>query len=85
MSGLALFSLSLRLLDVSRVEFSSELASLPAFCCVHCHGVDALSLHGSRHERMHTGRPHHVEDAGKCCLEDDLVNLEVLDEVLNVW
>ncbi|XP_017174531.1 myosin-IIIb isoform X7 [Mus musculus] len=34
----------------------------------------------TRHERMHTGRPHRVEDAGKCCLEDDLVNLEVLDE-----
>ncbi|GAB1286410.1 Myosin-IIIb [Apodemus speciosus] len=37
----------------------------------------------SRHERMHTGRSHRVEDAGNCCLEDDLVNLEVLDEVLN--
>lgn len=34
---------------------------------------------------MHTGRPHRVEDAGKCCLEDDLVNLEVLDEVLDAW
>ncbi|KAF5910734.1 hypothetical protein HPG69_004823 [Diceros bicornis minor] len=29
---------------------------------------------------MHTGRPYHVEDAEKYCLEDDLVNLEVLDE-----
>lgn len=34
----------------------------------------------SRRERMHTGRPYHVEDAEKYCLEDDLVNLEVLDE-----
>ncbi|XP_057406926.1 myosin-IIIb [Balaenoptera acutorostrata] len=29
---------------------------------------------------MHTRRPYHVEDAEKYCLEDDLVNLEVLDE-----
>ncbi|XP_074255595.1 myosin-IIIb isoform X3 [Saimiri boliviensis] len=34
----------------------------------------------SQHERMHTRRPYHVEDAEKYCLEDDLVNLEVLDE-----
>ncbi|XP_038440725.1 myosin-IIIb isoform X5 [Canis lupus baileyi] len=34
----------------------------------------------SRHERMHTRRPYHVENAEKYCLEDDLVNLEVLDE-----
>ncbi|KAM6174689.1 myosin-IIIb [Erethizon dorsatum] len=34
----------------------------------------------ARHERMHTGRPYHVENAEKYCLEDDLVNLEVLDE-----
>ncbi|CAD7690588.1 unnamed protein product [Nyctereutes procyonoides] len=34
----------------------------------------------TRHERMHTRRPYHVENAEKCCLEDDLVNLEVLDE-----
>uniref|UniRef100_A0A8D1JYH9 non-specific serine/threonine protein kinase n=1 Tax=Sus scrofa TaxID=9823 RepID=A0A8D1JYH9_PIG len=34
----------------------------------------------TRHERMHTRRPYHVEDAEKYCLEDDLVNLEVLDE-----
>ncbi|XP_010601142.3 LOW QUALITY PROTEIN: myosin-IIIb [Loxodonta africana] len=34
----------------------------------------------TRHERMHTKRPYHVEDAEKYCLEDDLVNLEVLDE-----
>lgn len=33
---------------------------------------------------MHTSRPYHVEDAEKYCLEDDLVNLEVLDEVLNI-
>ncbi|ELW71547.1 Myosin-IIIb [Tupaia chinensis] len=29
---------------------------------------------------MHTRRPYHVENAEKYCLEDDLVNLEVLDE-----
>ncbi|XP_006972464.1 myosin-IIIb [Peromyscus maniculatus bairdii] len=34
----------------------------------------------TRHERMHTRRPYRVEDADKYCLEDDLVNLEVLDE-----
>ncbi|XP_060033710.1 myosin-IIIb [Erinaceus europaeus] len=34
----------------------------------------------TRHERMHTRKPYHVEDAEKHCLEDDLVNLEVLDE-----
>uniref|UniRef100_A0A8C0N3K3 non-specific serine/threonine protein kinase n=2 Tax=Canis lupus familiaris TaxID=9615 RepID=A0A8C0N3K3_CANLF len=34
----------------------------------------------TRHERMHTRRPYHVENAEKYCLEDDLVNLEVLDE-----
>nr|XP_044624674.1 myosin-IIIb isoform X5 [Equus asinus] len=34
----------------------------------------------SQHERMHTRRPYRVEDAEKYCLEDDLVNLEVLDE-----
>ncbi|XP_036109240.1 myosin-IIIb [Molossus molossus] len=33
-----------------------------------------------RRERMHTRRPYHVEEAEKYCLEDDLVNLEVLDE-----
>lgn len=33
---------------------------------------------------MHTRRPYRVEDAEKYCLEDDLVNLEVLDEVLNI-
>ncbi|XP_006866753.1 PREDICTED: myosin-IIIb [Chrysochloris asiatica] len=34
----------------------------------------------TRHERMHTRRPYHVEGVEKYCLEDDLVNLEVLDE-----
>ncbi|XP_069877361.1 myosin-IIIb isoform X6 [Dipodomys merriami] len=34
----------------------------------------------TRHERMHTRRPYRVEDAEKYCLEDDLVNLEVLNE-----
>ncbi|KAF6361851.1 myosin IIIB [Rhinolophus ferrumequinum] len=34
----------------------------------------------TRRARMHTRRPYHVEDAEKYCLEDDLVNLEVLDE-----
>ncbi|KAF7480158.1 Hypothetical predicted protein [Marmota monax] len=29
---------------------------------------------------MHTRGPYHVQDAEKYCLEDDLVNLEVLDE-----
>lgn len=33
---------------------------------------------------MHTRGPYHVGDAEKYCLEDDLVNLEVLDEVLNI-
>ncbi|XP_075385245.1 myosin-IIIb [Tenrec ecaudatus] len=39
-----------------------------------------LHLVKTRHERMHTRRPYHVEGAEKYCLEDDLVNLEVLDE-----
>ncbi|XP_058520600.1 myosin-IIIb isoform X3 [Ochotona princeps] len=34
----------------------------------------------TRHERIHTRKPYHVQDAEKYCLEDDLVNLEVLDE-----
>ncbi|XP_069926810.1 myosin-IIIb isoform X2 [Oryctolagus cuniculus] len=34
----------------------------------------------TRHERMHTRRPYHVQDGEKYCLEDDLVNLEALDE-----
>ncbi|XP_039769110.1 myosin-IIIb [Ornithorhynchus anatinus] len=34
----------------------------------------------TRHERMHTRRPYHVEAADKYSLDDDLVNLEVLDE-----
>ncbi|XP_049628835.1 myosin-IIIb [Suncus etruscus] len=34
----------------------------------------------TRHERMHTRRPYHVKDAEKYCIEDDLVNLEVLNE-----
>ncbi|XP_051022389.1 myosin-IIIb [Acomys russatus] len=38
------------------------------------------SVAKTRHERMHTRRPYRVEDADKHCLEDDLVNLEVLDE-----
>ncbi|NWI20722.1 MYO3B protein, partial [Crypturellus soui] len=34
----------------------------------------------TRHERMHTRRPYHVDGADKYSLDDDLVNLEVLDE-----
>ncbi|XP_073074811.1 myosin-IIIb isoform X2 [Manis javanica] len=34
----------------------------------------------TRYERMQTRRTYHVQDAEKYCLEDDLVNLEVLDE-----
>ncbi|KAL1786962.1 myosin-IIIb isoform X1 [Sigmodon hispidus] len=37
----------------------------------------------TRYERMRTRRPCRVEDADKHCLEDDLVNLEVLDEANN--
>ena len=38
-------TVSLRLLDVSGAEFSSELPPSPAFCCcVHCHGADGLFL-----------------------------------------
>ncbi|XP_074857658.1 myosin-IIIb [Carettochelys insculpta] len=33
-----------------------------------------------RHERIHTRRPYRVDAADKYCLDDDLVNLEVLDE-----
>lgn len=44
-----------------------------------------LSWYISRHERIHTRRPYQVQDAEKYCLEDDLVNLEVLDEVLDIW
>ncbi|KAH0499873.1 Myosin-IIIb [Microtus ochrogaster] len=42
--------------------------------------VAKTSMHVSRHERMHTRRAYRVEDADRHCLEDDLVNLEVLDE-----
>ncbi|ELK28201.1 Myosin-IIIb [Myotis davidii] len=38
-----------------------------------------------RCERMHTRRPYHTEDAEKYCLEDDLVNLEVLDEFSRLY
>nr|XP_025037955.1 myosin-IIIb [Pelodiscus sinensis] len=34
----------------------------------------------TRHERIHTRRPYHVDVADKYSLDDDLVNLEVLDE-----
>ncbi|KAJ7415576.1 Myosin-IIIb [Willisornis vidua] len=34
----------------------------------------------TRHERIHTRRPYHVDGADKYSLDDDLVNLEVLDE-----
>ncbi|XP_066179441.1 myosin-IIIb [Sylvia atricapilla] len=36
--------------------------------------------HTSRHERIHTRRPYHVDRADKYSLDDDLVNLEVLNE-----
>ncbi|KAM8806580.1 myosin-IIIb [Eudromia elegans] len=38
------------------------------------------SVAKTRHERMHTRRPYHVDGAEKYSLDDDLVNLEVLDE-----
>ncbi|KGL79234.1 Myosin-IIIb, partial [Tinamus guttatus] len=38
------------------------------------------SVAKTRHERMHTRRPYHVDGADKYSLDDDLVNLEVLDE-----
>ncbi|EPY77950.1 hypothetical protein CB1_001154003 [Camelus ferus] len=58
----------------------NESFLLPTFCCiVYCLSANVLWIN-SRHERMHTRRPYRVEDAEKYCLEDDLVNLEVLDE-----
>uniref|UniRef100_A0A8C3C467 non-specific serine/threonine protein kinase n=1 Tax=Cairina moschata TaxID=8855 RepID=A0A8C3C467_CAIMO len=38
------------------------------------------SVAKTRHERIHTRRPYHVDGADKYSLDDDLVNLEVLDE-----
>ncbi|RMC18563.1 hypothetical protein DUI87_04455 [Hirundo rustica rustica] len=38
------------------------------------------SIAKTRHERIHTRRPYHVDRADKYCLDDDLVNLEVLNE-----
>ncbi|XP_059676539.1 myosin-IIIb [Gavia stellata] len=38
------------------------------------------SIAKTRHERIHTRRPYHVDGADKYSLDDDLVNLEVLDE-----
>ncbi|NXI05331.1 MYO3B protein, partial [Pachycephala philippinensis] len=38
------------------------------------------SVAKTRHERIHTRRPYHVDRADKYSLDDDLVNLEVLDE-----
>ncbi|NXX45954.1 MYO3B protein, partial [Tricholaema leucomelas] len=38
------------------------------------------SIAKTRHERIHTRRPYHVDGADKYLLDDDLVNLEVLDE-----
>uniref|UniRef100_A0A8C9EZP7 non-specific serine/threonine protein kinase n=1 Tax=Pavo cristatus TaxID=9049 RepID=A0A8C9EZP7_PAVCR len=38
------------------------------------------SLAKTRHERIHTRRPYHVDGADKYSQDDDLVNLEVLDE-----
>ncbi|XP_032301691.1 myosin-IIIb [Coturnix japonica] len=38
------------------------------------------SVAKTRHERIHTRRPYHVDGADKYSQDDDLVNLEVLDE-----
>uniref|UniRef100_A0A663MHE6 non-specific serine/threonine protein kinase n=1 Tax=Athene cunicularia TaxID=194338 RepID=A0A663MHE6_ATHCN len=38
------------------------------------------SITKTRHERIHTRRPYHVDGADRYSLDDDLVNLEVLDE-----
>uniref|UniRef100_A0A8C9NTJ8 non-specific serine/threonine protein kinase n=1 Tax=Serinus canaria TaxID=9135 RepID=A0A8C9NTJ8_SERCA len=38
------------------------------------------SVAKTRHERIHTRRPYHVDRADKFSLDDDLVNLEVLNE-----
>ncbi|XP_035752065.1 myosin-IIIb [Egretta garzetta] len=38
------------------------------------------SIAKTRHERIHTRRPYHVDGADMHSLDDDLVNLEVLDE-----
>ncbi|XP_074404622.1 myosin-IIIb isoform X4 [Zonotrichia albicollis] len=38
------------------------------------------SIAKTRHERIHTRRPYHVDRADKFSLDDDLVNLEVLNE-----
>lgn len=48
---------------------------------IHFYNIGAL-LTTSRHERIHTRRPYHVDRADKYSLDDDLVNLEVLNEVL---
>lgn len=48
---------------------------------IHFHNTGAL-LTTSRHERIHTRRPYHVDRGDKFSLDDDLVNLEVLNEVL---
>ncbi|XP_067994725.1 myosin-IIIb isoform X10 [Melanerpes formicivorus] len=43
------------------------------------------SIAKTRHERIHTRRPYHVDGADKYSLDDDLVNLEVLDEFSKLY
>ncbi|XP_029463763.1 myosin-IIIb [Rhinatrema bivittatum] len=38
------------------------------------------SIAKTRYERIHTRRPYRADVANNCCIDDDLVNLEVLDE-----
>uniref|UniRef100_A0A663MHR6 non-specific serine/threonine protein kinase n=1 Tax=Athene cunicularia TaxID=194338 RepID=A0A663MHR6_ATHCN len=43
------------------------------------------SITKTRHERIHTRRPYHVDGADRYSLDDDLVNLEVLDEFSKLY
>ncbi|XP_074766473.1 myosin-IIIb isoform X10 [Athene noctua] len=43
------------------------------------------SIAKTRHERIHTRRPYHVDGADRYSLDDDLVNLEVLDEFSKLY
>ena len=83
-TGLARPVPSLKSLNTLCGKTVAALFLWPTVCCIfYCLSANILWIN-SRHERMHTRRPYHVEDAEKYCLEDDLVNLEVLDEVLNI-
>ena len=75
---------SLMSLNVLCDKTVAELFLWPSFCYIFYRLSTNIFWINSRHERMHTKRPYHVEDAEKYCLEDDLVNMEVLDEVLNI-